>query len=114
MNKTPALSDSTQPGTQAAIFLLAAFALGQAVEVNDGNLHPLGLMWIGVAILALLAGVRARQWALTTRVPLMAIVASLLCVEWVQLLLWGLGWRRQLEAPIHLFVIPMIVAGIGA
>src|SRR5438067_13415439 len=103
MNKTTALSDSVQPRTQAAIFLLAAFALGQAVEVNDGNLHPLGLMWIGVAVLALLRGVRARQWALMTKVPLMAIVASLLCVQWVQLVLWGLGWRRQVEAPIVLF-----------
>src|SRR3954471_20019846 len=115
MTKTPALSDSARPGTQAAMFLLAAFALGQALNVNNGNLHPLGLMWIGVAVLTLVLALRSpRHCGWMRRIPLSSLAAVCLSIQWVELLVWGIAFRRQPGAPVGLLVAGMIVAGVGA
>src|SRR5205814_2034668 len=114
MTKTPALSDSSRADTQAAMFLLAAFTLEQALNVNNGNLHPLGLMWIGVAMLTLVLALRSPHacgWLGKIRMTWLAAVC--LSIQWVELLVWSIGFRRQPMAPLGLLVTGMIVAGVG-
>lgn len=114
MTKTPALSDSTGSSTQTAMFLLAAFALGQALNVNNGNLHPLGLMWIGVAMLTLVLALRTpRRCGWIGKIPMSWLAAVCLSIQWAELLVWGIGFRRQPGAPLGLLVTGMTVAAIG-
>ena len=44
----------------ASIAVLVAFATLQAIEVNFGHLHPIGLAWIIVAMVLLVGGLRRK------------------------------------------------------
>lgn len=46
----------------AFAFLLAAFALGQGVQVANGNLHPHSIRWLTLACVLCLLGVAAPAW----------------------------------------------------
>lgn len=46
----------------AFLFLLAAFALGQGVQVSNGNLHPESIRWLTIACVLTLIGVAAPAW----------------------------------------------------
>ena len=46
----------------ALLFLLAAFALGQGVQVSNGNLHPDSIRWLTIACVLCLLGVAAPAW----------------------------------------------------
>jgi hypothetical protein len=95
------------------MFLLAAFAVGQALHVNDGNLHPVALVWIVIAMVSLAMGLTGRaMWI--SKAPLVALAVVCLGIEWLDLLAWGIGFRRAPAAPVWEFVAAMIIAGAGA
>lgn len=45
----------------ASAFLFATYALGQAVQVSNGNLHPASIRWLAVTVVLALVGVFAAK-----------------------------------------------------
>src|SRR4051812_45631063 len=102
--------------SRAAMLFLAAFAIGQAVQINSGNLHPASLCAIALAMMllmgAIVCGIRRRETeAQSTRLP--SLVALLVAMQWVELLLWGLK-ALPASGRIAWFVMAMLIAGLGA
>jgi hypothetical protein len=60
---TPELTTDRDPWLAASSFILAALALGQALQVSDGELDAQALLWLTLALAAAVAGVAAkRRW----------------------------------------------------
>jgi hypothetical protein len=105
------------PNQGAAVMLiLAVFALGQAIHVNNGSWHPMAMGWLTISILILILGLRSIASKTSFSAPRISptrFIGILLAVQWVQLLLWGIGSRRSYSEPIWIFVLAMFMAGAG-
>ncbi len=53
----------TDRKSMALFFGFAAFAVGQAVQASNGNLHPVSIRWLTAAIVACLVGVTLPTWS---------------------------------------------------
>jgi hypothetical protein len=114
MTNVNEISDDRTDANRAKAFLLAAFAVGQALQVNNGNLHPVGLLWIAAAIGAVVMGLRiahAPKWL--QKIPLNAIAGVCLAIQWADVMAWGIGFRRVPGIPPTWFIVGMIMAGVG-
>src|SRR4051794_22135456 len=109
MEPSADISDAKNP-VAAAAYLLAAFAIGQALDSNNGNYGVVGLIWITLAILALAIAVFGVCERWLARVPMTKVAAAILVVQWSQLFVWGVGFRRAPDATATYFV-GMLTAG---
>src|SRR3954463_11352245 len=98
MEPSADISDVKPPTGAAAAYLLAAFAIGQALDSNNGNYGLVGLIWITLATLALVVAVSGSCERWLAKVPVAKLAAALLVVQWSQLLVWGVGFRRAPDA----------------
>ncbi|HEX3355822.1 MAG TPA: hypothetical protein VHS31_02480, partial [Tepidisphaeraceae bacterium] len=104
--------------TQAAVmFILAAFSLGQAININNGTWNPIAMAWLSITILTAIFGLRSiasRRSVSFLKISPARLIRLFLIVQWGQLLLWGIGVRRSYSEPIWIFIIAMLIAGSGA
>lgn len=100
----------------ATFYFLSAFAIGQAIQINDGMLHPAAIGWIALALTLLLAGLLPQDRLLprVAKLPVAFVVAIGLAVQWAEQLFWGIRWCERTVGPIGWFGLAMAVAGIGA
>lgn len=93
--------------------VIAAFAVGQALYLNNGSRDPIALAWIAVAIISLMMAIKpARNWV--GRISLKWLLVTCLAVQWTQLLRWGLQMVQQTPTSRWWIVMALIVAGCGA
>jgi len=71
----------------AWVGLICAFFLGQAIQLNNGHLHPLALVFVGIATGATFVGVLfSKRVSLFNRTDLLVgVIAGALCIQFVQL-----------------------------
>jgi hypothetical protein len=67
----------TDPGPGLALLSAAALTLGHALEVSNGNLHPLALWWLSVAALGCAVGLALPQRVAQEGIGEVALVAVL-------------------------------------
>lgn len=83
------MSERREAGPLAAAFaMLAVVALGQAVQVSNGAMHPVALRWLGVSLLLLLGAVgwsQVRGPAVFERWPLIVVGGLAAVVQLTQL-----------------------------
>lgn len=89
----------------------AAFAAGQAVQLNNGALHTLGLAWLAAAIALLIVALRGRDISFGGAPSVRTIVGVMISIQWIELLVWGVRWLPRGNGSIAIFVGGMIVAG---
>ncbi len=78
--------------------ILSAFATGQAIQINNGVIHPAALGWLGLAIITLLIALRptlARRFGILARVPLPTAMAICIAIQLIELIYWDLHWNSQ-------------------
>lgn len=102
------------PGFHALLQAFVAFALGQAVLVSNGNLHPVAIRWLTLGLVVALATLAVRAWpeALEKHAPVALRVAllAMLGLELTQGLTHMPGMYLRLSGPEPIF--PYIV-GLG-
>jgi hypothetical protein len=99
--------------TRGTTFALAAFALGQAVQVNNAYLHPAGIAWLSLAFVLIVLAMRDRPFRPLEKIPSAKLLAALVAVQWVELLVWGLRWCRSSHSSIGWYVAGLALAGAG-
>ena len=112
------LSDMTSPPSraQANLFVFAAFCVGQAVQTNNGVIHPIALAWIGIGLIALVSGVtgvRIRWFSKLQSIPTATLLVAILALQWAQTMLWALRWGPAGSAPWVAASILLVAAGVG-
>ncbi len=119
MRKATEISDEaiSAPSQGAAVMLiLAAFALGQAIHINNGSWHPIAMAWLTLSIVATVFGLRSiaspRKSSIFKISP-KQLIGVFLIIQWVQLFLWGVGSRRSYSEPIWIFITAMLITGCG-
>ncbi len=108
----PALSPAAAHG-RTVCFATAAFALSQAVQVNNGALASAAIAWITIALIMLTLAFRSDPVKLLTRVPLAPLLALFLAIQWIELFTWGIRWLSRSQGSIAWYVGGMVAAGIG-
>ena len=91
----------------------AAFALGQAVQVNNGVIAPAAIAWLSFAIVVLVLALRERPPAILDRVPVGALLIVFAAVQWTELLVWGVRWLSRSHGSIGWYVGGMLIAACG-
>ncbi len=101
---------------------VAAFALGQAVHVDNGNVHPKALAWLTVACITTLLGVAAPTHDLLERAGERVVVVVLglgIAHQIIQLFLSPLGLYVRVDGPAAAMeltlglVVAAVLAGMG-
>lgn len=113
---TMQLSDATtsRDRSPAHLYVFAAFAVGQAVQTNNGVIHPIALAWIGVALVALVSAmvdVRVRWFRWIEQLALPRLLAWCVAVQWVQSIVWAVRWGP--EGAEGWLAASLLVVGIG-
>src|SRR5688572_15427866 len=87
--------DAARPLSDAfnAATTVAAFAVGQAIQINNGMFHPAAIAWLGVGVVAIAAAmapaIRAR---LVPRREVTGLLFACLTIQLVQLIVWDVRW----------------------
>src|SRR5688572_1759590 len=106
---------SDQPTTRARAVMLVggAVALGQAVAMNNGNIHPAALGWLGLGIVCLIGSLvpsLARGSTLVARLRVSTIIIAALAVQLGQLVYWDQRWGTRDPATM----LCLLACGAGA
>lgn len=86
---------TSKPRSGANLLIFTAFCIGQAVQTNNGVIHPVALAWVGVAIVAALAAVtdiRVRAFGGLERLSTTKVLSACIAIQWAQTMLWALRW----------------------
>jgi hypothetical protein len=104
-------TQSTAPDQAAKLYFLSAFAIGQAIQINNGYLHPAAIAWLAMTLVLLIAALRSQGRLLPrlAKLPATWIVTLVLAIQWTELVAWGVT-----AVPGPLFIATMVVAAIGA
>lgn len=100
----------------AQLLALAAFALGQAVMVNNGVIHPAAIAWLGLAVLASLLSILSAGRSIRSRlakVSLEKLLAILAAIQWIELLAWGVRWSPRGVGSIGWFIAAVSLVAVG-
>jgi hypothetical protein len=109
-------TDAAAPDRATTLYFLSAFTIGQAIQINDGMLHPAGLGWLGLTLVILASALRPQD-RLLPRVAKLSptmIVAIALGIQWGEQLFWGIRWSERTVGSIGWFIAAMGIAGLGA
>ncbi len=98
---------------------LAATALGQALQISNGNLHPQAIAWLTLALVGCASAVlmsRSSRWAPLGAAPALAVAGLGIAVQMIQLLSERPGMYVQLTSPRAFlpFIAGIIVASLLA
>lgn len=112
------LSDDSNSARRspANLYLLAAFCVGQAVQVNNGVIHPIALAWIGIAMIALLSAVLSTPIKLfrpIDRASTAKLLSAFVGIQLVETLVWSLRWTPAGAAPWIAASVALMGAGIA-
>jgi len=101
---------------------MAAIALGQALQVGNGNLHPQAVVWLSVAMLGCTAAVwmsRSRRMPALGTAAALAVTGIAIAVQLIELLTARPGMYMQLSSPrafvpfVSGIAIASLLAGAG-
>jgi hypothetical protein len=109
-------TDAAAPDRATTIYFLSAFTIGQAIQINDGMLHPAGLGWLGLTLVILASALRPQDRLLprVAKLSPTVIVAVALAIQWGEQLFWGIRWSERTVGSIGWFIAAMGIAGLGA
>ena len=116
------ISDADDSAVSAVALAVSAAALGQAVQVAQGNLHPRAIGWLTLALLGCVAAVlasRSRRLEALGSAPSLVLAGVAIAVQLIQLSTAPPGMYVQLASPrgyIPFFsgmVIAALLAGAG-
>lgn len=85
------------------LLMLSAFAIGQAIHINNGFLHPAALGWLGLAGIFLTATFLpsiSGRFVLLRRVRFTALAAICIAIQGTQLVVWEIRWASSNPATI--------------
>jgi hypothetical protein len=113
--QTTTAPPATAPTVTALLQAFVAFALGQAVLVSNGNLHPRAIVWLTIGLAVALVSLVVKRWpaAMERSAPLAfgVVLVALLGVELTQCLTTMPGIYLRLGGPEPLFPY---IAGLAA
>ncbi len=108
-----ALDERCDAGDPVRYFAAAAFSLGQAIQVNDGALHPGALAWLFIAMVLLAFPLCGRRLKMLDRMPFAGLCAGMVAIQWMQLTAWGLRWLPGSALELGVFAGGMCIAALG-
>jgi hypothetical protein len=108
--------DAARPLSDAfnAATVVAAFAVGQAIQINNGMFHPAAIAWIGVAVVALAAAISPaiRERCVPSR-GVAALLFGCVTIQFVQLIVWDLRWGTGSALTIAFLVVAAGAAAVA-
>ena len=90
------LSDSQN--SRDVLLVLGAFCIGQAIQINNGVMHPAGLGWLALAIISLLIAIIPsinNRFVILQKLNLSAVLIACIFIELLELIFWQLHWEKS-------------------
>ncbi len=106
-----------RPDVNAVLWAFVAFAIGEAVLVSNGNLHPTAIRWLTAGVVVGVGSFAVRRWpaviASRAQSIFTCVVPVLLCVELAQSFTRMPGIYLRPTGPEPLFLFGACLATLG-
>ncbi|HMB95093.1 MAG TPA: hypothetical protein VKK61_03560, partial [Tepidisphaeraceae bacterium] len=107
----PTLSDSTS--SRDALLVLGAFTVGQAIQVDNGVIHPAALGWLCLSIICFTAAMMPaihRRFTLFSKINTTWLLLACMSIQWAELLVWDIRWGSRTAAMVGCLLL--VVVGV--
>jgi len=111
----PELWDGTDGGSdgRSGLLVIAAFALGQAIHINNGVIHPAAIAWLTIAIITAAAAMLPaihRRFRVLPKIPVASLNVMFIAIQLAELAVDVAARSERLAMFLSFF---LSAAGVG-